>query len=205
MGVGGYGGWLEAQNMISLLSRGLKFKSIAWFTLIAFTLLTMTSCVSFKVNQVAIKSTDEQPSIAMKTYLKAPKEGQEDAVYNGVGTTLSFQQENGAFSPVTSSRQGSWVLKNAPAGHYQIEIDRTAVIDGKTETFEGSLTKSFTLNPGERAEIIIVLKKIPVGVIVLVSVLIVGLIILMVLAKNDKLPKLSDLPRPPIPLPQRLY
>ena len=165
----------------------------------AFSLLTMTSCVHFKVNQVAIKSNGEQPSIAMKAYLKAPEEGQEDAVYGGVGTSLSFQQENGTFSPVASSRKGSWVLRNSPAGNYQIAIDRTAVIDGKTETLEGSLTKNFTLKPGERAEIIIVLKKVPVGVIVLISVLIVGLIILMILARNDRLPKLSDLPHPPIP------
>jgi hypothetical protein len=36
-------------------------------------------------------------------------------------------------------------------------------------------------------------------VIVLISVLIVGLIILMILARNDRLPKLSGLPHPPIP------
>jgi hypothetical protein len=147
----------------------------------AFSLLTMNSCVHFKVNQVAIESKEEQPSISMKAYLKAPQEGQEDAVYDGVGTILSFQQEDGNFTPVASSRKGSWVLRNSPAGNYQIAIDRTAVIEGETETLEGSLTKSFTLKPGERAEIIIVLKKVPVGVIVLMSVLIVGLIILIIL------------------------
>ena len=167
--------------------------------MVAFTVLTITSCVSFKVNQIAIESDDEQPSIAMKLYVKAPDEGQEDAVYSGVGTTLFFQQENGTFAPVASSRQGRWVLRNSPAGNYQIEIDRTAVINGKTETFEGSLTKTFTLKPRESAEIIIVLKKVPVGVIVLISVLIVGLIILMIVARKDKLPKPSDLLLPPIP------
>jgi hypothetical protein len=137
--------------MISLISRGKKFKTLTWLTLTAFSLLTMTSCVSLKVNQIPIKSNEEQPSIAMKAYLKAPQEGQEDAVYGGVGTRLSFQQENGTFSPVASSRKGSWVLRNSPAGKYQIAIDQTAVIDGKTETLQGSLTKNFTLNPGERA------------------------------------------------------
>ena len=185
--------------MISLISRGSKFKTIACLTVIAFTVLTMTSCVSFKVNQIAIESNGEQPSIAMKTYLKAPEEGQEDAVYGGVGTTLFFQQENGTFAPVTSSRQGRWILRNAPTGNYQIEIDPTAEINGKTETFEGSRTKTFTLKPGERAEIIIVLKKVPVGVIVLISVLIVGLIILLIVARKDRPPKLSDLLLPPIP------
>jgi hypothetical protein len=185
--------------MISLISRGSKYKTISCFTLMAFSLLTITSCVHFKVNQIAIKSNDEQPSISMKAYLKAPKEGQEDSVYGGVETSLSFQQENGTFSPVASSRKGSWVLRNSPAGNYQIAIDRTAVIDGKTETFEGSLTKNFTLNPGERAEIIIVLKKVPVGVIVLLTVLIVGLIILMILSGYDKVPKPRNLPHPPIP------
>jgi hypothetical protein len=189
----------EAQNMISLISRGSKFRTIAWVTLITFSLLTMTSCVSFKVNQIAIKSSEEQPSIAMKAYLKAPQEGQEDAVYSGVGTRLSFRQGNGPFSPVASSRKGSWVLRNSPAGSYQIAVDRSVVIDGKTETLEGSLTKNFTLKPGERAEIIIVLKKVPVGVIVLISVLIVGLIILMILARNDRAPKLRGPARPPIP------
>ena len=192
-------GLQEVQNMISLISRGSKFKTIACFTLMAFSLLTMTSCVHFKVNQIAIKSNDEQPSISMKAYLKAPKEGQEDAVYDGVGTSLSFQQENGTFSPVASSRKGSWVLRNSPAGNYQIAIDRTVVIDGKTETLEGSLTKNFTLKPGERAEIIIVLKKVPVGMIVLMSVLIVGLIVLVILARDNRLPKLRGLPHPPIP------
>ena len=185
--------------LISLISRRSNFKTIACLTVIAFTMLTITSCVSFKVNQIAIESNGEQSSIAMKIYMKAPEEGKEDAVYGGVGTTLFFQQENGAFAPVASSRSGSWVLRNSPAGNYQIEIDRTAEINGKTETFEGSRTKTFTLKPGERAEIIIVLKKIPVGVIVLISVLIVGLIILMIAARKDKLPKLSDLLLPPIP------
>lgn len=184
--------------LISLIFRRSKFKTIACLTMVAFTVLTMTSCVSFKVNQIAIESNDEQPSIAMKIYLKAPEEGQEDAVYGGVGTTLFFRQENGTFAPVASSRQGRWVLRNSPAGNYQIEIDRTAEINRKTETFEGSRTKTFTLKPGERAEIIIVLKKVPVGVIVLISVLIVGLIILMIVARKDRPPKLSDLLVPPI-------
>jgi hypothetical protein len=172
---------------------------IASITMIAFTVLTITSCVSFRVNQIAIESSGEQQSIAMKIYMKAPEEGQEDAVYGGVGTTLFFQQENGTFAPVTSSRQGRWILRNAPKGNYQIEIDPTAEINGKTETFEGSRTKTFTLKPGERAEIIIVLKKVPVGVIVLISVLIVGLIILLIAARKDRPPKLSDLLLPPIP------
>ncbi len=192
-------GLQEAQNMISLISRGSKFKTIACFTLMAFSLLTMTSCVHFKVNQVAIKSNAEQPSISMKAYLKAPEEGQEDAVYEGVGTSLFFQQENGTFSLVASSRKGSWVLRNSPAGNYRIAIDRTVVIDGEAETLEGSLTKNFTLKPGERAEITLVLKKVPVGVIVLMSVLIVGLIILIILARDNRLPKLRDFPHPPIP------
>ena len=185
--------------MISLLSRGLKFKTIACITVVAFSLLTMTSCVHLKVNQIAIQSNDEQPSISMRAYLKAPKEGQEDAVFQGVGTSLFFQRENGTFSPVASSRKGSWVLRNSPAGNYQITVDGTVVIDGKTETLEGSLTKNFTLKPGERAEIIIVLKKVPVGMIVLMSVLIVGLIVLVILARDNRLPKLRDIPHPPIP------
>jgi hypothetical protein len=185
--------------LISLISRGSEFKTIAFLTMIAFIVLTITSCVSFKVNQIAIESNDEQPSIAMKTYMKAPEEGQEDAVYSGVGTTLSFQQENGTFVPLASSRQGRWILRNSPVGNYKIEIDPTAEINGKTETFEGSRTETFTLKPGERAEIIIVLKKVPVGVIVLISVLIVGLIILLILATKDNPPKLSDLPLPPFP------
>jgi hypothetical protein len=185
--------------LISLISRGSKFKTITCLTMVAFTVLTITSCVSFKVNQIAIESNDEQPSIAMKTYMKAPEEGQENAVYSGVGTTLSFQQENGTFAPVASSRQGSWILRNSPAGNYKIEIDPTAEINGKTENFEGSRTETFTLKPGERAEIIIVLKKVPVGVIVLISVLIVGLIILLILATKEKPPKLSNLLLPPFP------
>ncbi len=185
--------------MISLISRGLKFKTIACFTLMAFFLLTMTSCVHFKVKQMAIQSNEEKPSISMRAYLKAPKKGEEDAVYDGVGTHLYFQQENGTFSPVASSRKGSWVLRNSPAGKYQVTVDPTVVIDGKTETLEGSLTKNFTLKPGERAEIIIVLKKVPVGMIVLMSVLIVGLIILVILARDNRLPKLRDIPHPPIP------
>jgi hypothetical protein len=185
--------------LISLISRRSNFKTIACLTTVAFTVLTITSCASFKINQIAIKSNKEQPSITMKTYLKAPEEGQEDAVYSGVGTTLFFQQENGTFAPVASSRQGRWILRNSPAGNYQIEIDRTAEINGKTETFEGSRTKTFTLKPGERAEIIIVLKKVPVGVIVLSSVLIVGLIILMIVAIKDRPPKLSGLLLPSIP------
>jgi hypothetical protein len=185
--------------LIALTSRKSNFKTISCLTMVAFTVLTITSCVSFRVNQIAIESNDEQPSIAMKIYMKAPGEGQEDAVYSGVGTTLFFQQENGTFAPVASSRQGSWVLRNSPVGNYKIEIDPTAKIDGETETFEGSRTKTFTLKPGERAEIIIVLKKVPVGVIVLISVLIVGLIILLIVASREKPPKLSDLLIPRIP------
>jgi hypothetical protein len=184
---------------ISLLSHRSKFKTIACLTMVAFTVLTITSCVSLKVNQVAIESNDEQPSINMKLFMKAPEEGQEDRVYSGVGTTLFFQQENGTFAKAASSRQGSWFLRNSPPGKYKIEIDRTAEINGKTETFEGSLTKTFTLKPGQRAEIIIVLKKVPVGLIVLGSVLIVGLIVLIIVATKDRPPKLGDLLLPPIP------
>jgi hypothetical protein len=189
----------KVQMLIGLISRRLNFKMIACLTSIAFTVLTVTSCISFKVNQIAIESSDEHPSIEMKTYMKAPEEGHEDAVYGGVGTTLFFQQESGTYAPVASSRQGRWVLRNSPVGNYKIEIDPTAKIDGNIETFKGSLTETFTLKPGERAEIIIVLKKVPVGVIVLISVLIVGLIILLIVASRERPPKLSDLLVPRFP------
>lgn len=61
--------------LIGLISRKTLFKTVACLTTIAFAVLTVTSCVSFKVNQIAIESAGERPSSATKIYIKAPEEG----------------------------------------------------------------------------------------------------------------------------------
>ncbi|MFC1853211.1 Ig-like domain-containing protein [candidate division CSSED10-310 bacterium] len=176
----------------------LFFKGITIVTLLCFTLLTTYSCVSMRVKQTKIENVNEKPSISMKMYLKKPQKGHEQRIFHGLKSSLSYQDEAGEFIAVASSQRGSWILKNSPQGKYKIEINDTITVNGKTEKLEGKKSKTFTINPNQRAEINIYLKKVSVGWIIVLCVLIVGVIIWIIL-KHDDLPDVGKLLIPPLP------
>jgi hypothetical protein len=121
-------------------------------------------------------------------------------VFPGVTTRLSYKGEDGKLVPLATSTQGSWVIKNATSGTYQFEIVDSAVkVNGKLENLQGERSKTFTLNPNQRAQIKVILKKTPVGLIIVLVVLVVVLIVWLIIAMKDHHPDLPKILAPPIP------
>jgi hypothetical protein len=166
-----------------------------YITLLCFTVFVCNGCVSVKVRHLEITSDDETPSIAMKMFLKKPGVDGMDKIINGVQSTLFFKNVSGEFVQVSTSQNGQWILKNAPAGTYRMELAESFEHEGKIEKLSGSRAVNFKLPADKRAEIQVVLKRTPVGLIILLSVVIVGFIIVAILVADD----LPDLPVPPVP------
>lgn len=171
--------------------------------LCTFTLMASTSCVSIRVKEQKLEIEGEKSSLSMKMYVKKPDKDQEQYVIDGVRSTLFFENEKGEFVEVASSERGNWLLKNSPAGKYKLEIDEFMTVNGKKEELRGNRTREFSLKSDERAEIRVILKKVPVGFIIIISVLVIGIIIWAIL-KQDDFPDIGKLLVPPLPSPRLL-
>jgi len=175
------------------------FQTIHFLTLCSFLWLSVQGCVSIRVKDKPLTGVEEKPSITFNMYLKKPDKDKEKSVFSGVSSTLFFQNEQGEFVEVAQSRKGSWLLKNAPAGTYKVVLGDTITVQGKTEKLRGGRTETFTLAPDKRVELQALLKKTPVGWIVVISVLVVGLIILMIISNAKDLPDFGKILVPPLP------
>ncbi len=190
-------------SALTKFHRSPIFKHITYVILLCFTVLLCNSCVSIKVAHLPIMTDYETPSIAMRMYLENPDSEEMDQIFNGVQSSLSFKNDTGKYIQISTSKNGQWFLKNAPAGTYQLKLADSFEHDGKIVNLSGDRVKIFRLPAGKRAEIQIILKKTPVGLIIVLSVVIVGLIILAILASHD-LPDIPIPPKPPsliLPLP----
>lgn len=181
---------------LSEFRRSRIFKHVTCVIILCFTVLVCNGCVSSKVRHLPITTDTETPSIAMKMYLEKPDAEEMDHIINGVQSNLYFKSTTGEFVQVTSSQNGQWILKNAPVGTYRLELAESFEYEGEIVELSGSRTTTFQLPADKRVEIQVILKKTPVGLIVVLSVVVVGLIILTILVADD----LPDLPMPP-PLP----
>lgn len=179
-------------------SRVLKYAT--YVTLFCFVVLVCNGCVSVKVSQLEITTDVETPSIAMKMYMEKPDVDEMDQIINGLESNLLFKNASGKFVKVSTSQKGQWILKNAPAGTYRLELAESFEHDGQIVKLSGNRAVNFKLPADKRAEIQVILKKTPVGLIILLSVLVVGLIIVAILVADD----LPDLPVPPLPPPLRV-
>ena len=174
-------------------------KGIAAVTLLGFGFLVCQGCVAIKVEQLAVNAQREQPSVALKMYLKNPKKGEPAECFVGGSTVLYLKTQAGVFAPVFCSPTGSWVLEAVAPGTYKIEIGKQITVNGKMENVAGGRTKTFTLDPGKKAEVKVVLEKTPIGLIIVASVVVVVIVVVVVLmlASHDALePPLAG-PKPP--------
>ena len=174
---------------------------ILFLTLCIFIIVSCTGCVSIQYETHTIDPSIEMPSISMSMHLKdAASDTKGSDLFHGVSSRLSFRNTDGEFVPLTTSSQGTWVLKNAMAGEYQFEITDTSImVNGKRQALQGNLSELFSLQSDQRATIKVILKKTPVGLILVIVVLIVFVIIWYLVANQDHLPKVPGLLVPPIP------
>lgn len=190
------------------------------FILVCFTTLSLNSCVSFKIKRKTINNSLEKPTISMEMFYKKHSSDDEKLLFHGLRSTLSFNKndDKGDFVKVASSKRGNWLLKNAPKGKYKIQLDNTIMVNGKREELKGKLFKTFTLKENQRAEIFVTLKKVPVGWIIVISVVVVALIIYLIFSRNNDFPNITgilpspghitDVPRflpRAIPLPTHIF
>lgn len=192
---------MKVFNFFSGQSQPTFMKSMAMLTLLCFSFLFLQNCATIRVQEQQLTNVEEKPSVALRIYLKKPEQGQEDNVFSGVSTTLSYKNDQGDFVEIANSQKGSWILKNAPSGEYKVDIGEKVTIGDKTETINGNRSKTFTLKSDQRVELRIMLKRVPVGFIVVISVLVVGLIIWLIARNSDDLPDLSKFLVPPLPKP----
>ncbi len=188
------------QSKRSNLAQILKYRQpLILLTLFFFIVASCSGCVSLQYTASSIDTAVEQPSIGMIMYLSSPGEVEEEAYFSGVSTRLSYQGDDGVFVPLATSSKGSWLIKNAASGTYKFEVvDTSVMVDGRSEDLQGGRSKTFTLQSDQRAQIKVILKKTPTGLIVVLVVLVVVLIIWYLLEMREH-PSLPNLLVPPIP------
>ncbi len=188
-----------SQKLINI-RKPLFSRLVVILTLFIFLVVSSTGCVSIQHTTSTIDTSIEKPSISLSMYLKETEQDAEQSdLFHGVSSKLSFQNTDGKFIPVTASERGNWLLKNAMVGKYKFEIeDNTIMIDGKVNDLQGSRSKTFSLKPDQRAQIKVVLKKTPVGLIIVIVVLIIFVIIWYIILESNS-PKLPIIPLPPVP------
>lgn len=176
------------------------FKQVSYVVILCFTSLVCSGCVSIKVAHLPIMTDAETPSIAMTMYMNKPDAEEMDQITNGLQSSLYFKNSVDKYVQVSTSQNGQWLLKNAPAGIYRLELADSFEHNGKILKLSGNRTRTFKLPADKRAEIRIILKKTPVGLMILLTIVIVGVVIFAFMAKND----LSAIPLPPgfpVPVP----
>jgi hypothetical protein len=183
------------------------FRSIAALTLVCVGFIACQGCVAVRVTQVGIHSPEERPSISLRMYKENPSDRESQEVLDGVTTILYCKTPEGLFKQVTTSTNGNWTLQNAVPGTYRIEVAEKVRINGRTEKINGDRMHTFRLPADKRADIQIVLRKTPTGLVIALAVVFVVLVVVAlvaVAANNDS--KLPSLPKVPIlpPIPKRL-
>lgn len=183
------------------------FRNIAALTLVCVAFIACQGCVAVRVTQVGIQSPEERPSISLRLYKEDPSDSKSQEVLNGVSTVLFCKTSEGLYRQVTTSTNGSWTLQNAVPGTYRIEVAEKVSLNGRTEKIKGERTCTFRLPADKRADIQVVLKRTPTGLVIALAVVFVVLVVVAlvaVAANNDtKLPSLPKVPPLP-PLPKRL-
>jgi len=168
-------------------------------------LFSVAGCLSTNVN-VRSDGTADGAGVLVRVYKDADAVQAQHAEASGSLVELFSVDRRGAETFVHRSLAGEWGVSQLPPGKYRLRV--VAVLDEGghiRETRSGDRETDFTLKDGQTAEVKIVLKKTPTGLIVVAAVTVVILVVALAIlgAKSDIKPPpppiglLSHLPPPP--------
>lgn len=175
----------------------------------ALLVFSFAGCLSTKV-KVRSDGTSDGAGVLVRVFADADasKAGRTEA--SGTLVELFSLGKRGEETFLHRSLAGEWGVSRLPPGKYRLRV--VAVLDeggNIRETRSGDRQTDFSVKDGETAEIKIILKKTPTGLIVAVSVTVIVFMVALaiILGKNDVRPPspgavLSRLPPPPLLLPR---
>ncbi len=174
-------------------------KAIACLTLAVLLPLALDGCVSVGLSRSILESgRSGHGALELAVYERVSDRDARDPVpYPVFSELLAVDTATGNTSMVARSMRSSWTLAELPPGTYVLRVPRRLNDAGDIEPLSGPAETRLLIRPGEKTTANVVLKKVPVGWIVLAAITVVLLVILSIeLAKEGKLPSPRDLPRP---------
>jgi len=171
----------------------------------ALLLFSFAGCLSTKVNVRSDGST-EGAGVLVRVFADADAAKARRTEASGTLIELFSLDKRGNESFLQRSLAGEWGVSQLPPGRYRLRV--VAVLDAGghiRETRSGNRETDFAVQAGQTAEVKIILKKTPTGLIVAVSVTVIILVVALaiILGKNDITPPrpiavLAHLPPPPL-------
>ncbi len=172
----------------------------------ALLLFSFAGCLSTKVN-VRSDGTTEGAGVLVRVFADADaaKAGRTES--SGTLVELFSVDKRGNETFLQRSLAGEWGVSLLAPGKYRLRV--VAVLDEGghiRDARSGDRETDFSVKSGQTAEVKIILKKTPTGLIVAVSVTVIVLVVALaiIMAKNDIRPPLpgqvlAHLPPPPPP------
>lgn len=168
-------------------------------------LFSFAGCLSTKVS-VRSDGTTDGAGVLVRVYADADAAKAQRTEQSGTLVELFSLDKQGNETFLQRSMAGEWGVSQLPPGKYRLRV--VAVLDESgniRETRSGDRETNFSVKAGQTAEVKIILKKTPTGLIVAASVTVVVLVVALavILGKNDIHPPLpgevfAHLPPPPL-------
>jgi hypothetical protein len=168
-------------------------------------LFSFAGCLSTNVN-VRTDGTDEGAGVLVRVYADTDAAKAKHTESSGTLVELFGFDKRGNEIFLQRSLAGEWGVSQLPPGRYRVRV--VAVLDAGghiREVRSGDRATDFSVKTGQTAEVKIVLKKTPTGLIVVavVTVVILVVAIAIIAGKSGNLPPLpgqvlAHLPPPPL-------
>lgn len=158
--------------------------------------LAFDGCVSIGVSRSVVGDAAPAGSLAVTVYdSPADHDAGRPTALPALAELVSL--EGGAERPVARSMAASWSVDALPKGRYALRVKKRIDRNGDIVELSGSGRRTFDVRAGERTDVAVTLKKVPILWIVLAAVTLVVLVVLSITwAKEGKIPVP---PLPPLP------
>jgi len=171
----------------------------------ALLLFSFAGCLSTNVN-VRTDGTDEGAGVLVRVYADPDAAKAQRTEASGTLVELFSFDKRGNEIFLQRSLAGEWGISQLPPGKYRLRV--VAVLDAGgniRETRSGDRETDFSVKGGQTAEVKIILKKTPTGLIIVavVTVVIIAVAIAVIAGKSGNTPPLpgqvlAHLPPPPL-------
>jgi hypothetical protein len=171
---------------------------------VVWLLFSFAGCLSTNVN-VRTDGTDEGAGVLVRVYADTDAAKAKHTEASGTLVELFGFDKRGNEIFLQRSLAGEWGVSQLPPGKYRVRV--VAVLDAGghiREVRSGDRATDFSVKAGQTAEVKIVMKKTPTGLIVvaIVTVAILVVAIAIIAGKSGNLPPpgrvLAHLPPPPL-------
>jgi hypothetical protein len=179
---------------------GFFFRTTAILILSTFIPFSLQGCLSMRLTR-----TKNQPrmSISFAAFLKGRDARTSGPTLFNILSELKILRE-GRWELLKRCEKGMWTMNDVIYGKYRIQVLKWAKPDGQVTELGGDNSKTFMLGPGESAKITVILKKTPIGLIIVLAITVVVVVAFLVyLAATRRfpfgVPPPPRLPAPPFP------